>query len=105
MRALQPSGREPPPQVVYACPAASAAPPRLLDAASKAVLWNEPASLAAAWRVNLGEAIADEDLLPVWDALLHAPRLHGVLVQGETARIARAAALDPHELLEAVRRG
>jgi hypothetical protein len=105
LRALQPGGREPPPHVVYACPAAATAPPRLLDAGSRAVLWNEPASLAAAWRVGLGEAIADGDLLPVWEALLHAPRLHGVLAQGETARIARAAALDPHELLEAVRRG
>ena len=99
LRALQPAARALPELVIYCCTAPPERQPQLLAAASKAVLGAEPASLAYAQQLALGAAAREQDLLPVWDALLHAPRLRATLHQDATARLVRAAMLHPADLV------
>lgn len=102
LRRLQPHGRTLPPHVIYCCTAAADPEPQVLNAASKAVLSAESASLAFAHELVQGGAPAADELLPVWEALLTAPRLRSPLHQYETACAARAAMLHPRDLLEAL---
>lgn len=103
LRALQPQDHHLPPNVIYCCTAADQAPAPLLGAAGKAVLLGEPASLAYADAIATGAAADEQELLEVWEALGHAPRLRSVLHQYETACAARDAMLHPDDLLAAVR--
>ena len=100
LRALQPSAGALPEHVLYCCTAPPEPRPQLLAAASKAVLAAEPASLAYAQRLARGAAVDDEELRPVWDALLHAPRLRATLNQDATARLVREAMLHPADLVD-----
>ncbi|GAB3769399.1 hypothetical protein GCM10028796_34400 [Ramlibacter monticola] len=99
LRALQPAAGALPEHVVYCCTAPPEPRPQLLAAASKAMLAAEPASLAYAQRLARGAATDDEELRPVWDALLHAPRLRATLHQDATARLVREAMLHPADLV------
>ncbi len=103
LRALQPHGRVLPPHVIYCCSAPPEQAVQVLSAASKSVLAAEGVSLAFAQRLARGEAPADDELEPVWHALLSAPRLRATLHQDETARSVREAMLHPQDLLAAVR--
>ncbi|HZY18740.1 MAG TPA: hypothetical protein VFE82_09670 [Ramlibacter sp.] len=102
LQALAPVGARPPAQVVYSCLADPEPRPRVLSVASRAILWTEPASLAYADRLQRGDTPAADVLRPVWDDLLHAPRLRAVLEQGALARTAHEALVHPHDLLAAL---
>jgi hypothetical protein len=102
LRALRPQGRALPPNVFYCCDAPAEAQPPVLSAAAKAVLLAEPASVAFAQQLAAGASPAAADLLPAWQELPHAPRLHATLHQYDTARSAREAMLHPEDLLAAV---
>jgi hypothetical protein len=102
LRALGPSARVLPLHVIYCCPAPAEAQPAILGAATKSVLGGEPASLAFAQRLARGESPSAQELAPVWDALAHSPRLRAALHQYDTAQAARAAMLQPRDLLDAV---
>jgi hypothetical protein len=102
LRALRPQGRALPPQVFYCCDAPPEAQPPVLSAAAKAVLLAEPASIAFAQQVLAGGAPPPATLLPAWQDLPHAPRLHATLHQYDTACAAREAMLHPDDLLAAV---
>lgn len=100
LRALQPSGHALPPQVIYCCTAPPENEVPLLSAAARAVLLAEPASLAFADAILRGEAPAQRQLLPVWEALTSAPRLRSALHQYDSARAAREAMVHPGDLLQ-----
>ena len=102
LRALRPQGRVLPPQVFYCCDAPPEAQAPVLSAAARAVLLAEPASIAFAQQLPAGGSPDPEDLLPVWQDLPHAPRLHATLHQHDTACAAREAMLHPDDLLAAV---
>ena len=100
LRELQPPARGLPAHVIYCCTAPAEAQPQWLAAASKAVLAAEPASLAYAQQLAQGGAPDDAQLQPVWEALTHAPRLRATLHQDATARLVRAAMLQPQDLVD-----
>ena len=102
LRALRPQGRVLPPQVSYCCDAPPEAQPPVLSAAANAVLLAEPASIAFAQQLLAGGSPHPAALLPVWQDLPHAPRLHATLHQYDTACAAREAMLHPGDLLAAV---
>ncbi|MDH6592624.1 hypothetical protein M2165_002513 [Variovorax sp. TBS-050B] len=104
LRGLRPIGHALPPRVIYCCAAATEPrPPALLSAATRTVLLAEPASRAHAQRLARDEAPPPhESLLPVWQALVTAPRLRAALHQYETACTAREAMLHPDDLRAAV---
>jgi hypothetical protein len=101
LRALQPHARALPARVIYCCTAPPEAEPALLSAAARAVLLNEPASLAFADAILRGDSPQPRHLLPVWEALKVAPRLRAALHQYDSARAAREAMLHPEDLLQA----
>jgi hypothetical protein len=98
LRSLHPVRHAPPPCVVYCCPSPPQVRPQFLAASSKAVLAAEPASIAYALRLARGDTPADEELSPVWDALLSQPRLRATLHQHETACTVRAAMVDAEDV-------
>ena len=104
LRRLRPRGLALPEQVVYCCPAAPAARPRLLSPASKARLLAHPASLAHAGRLLRGEDSRPESLSPVWRDLHGSRAMRRVLDQYETARRALEALLHPDDLADEVER-
>ncbi|MBL0420744.1 hypothetical protein JI739_10350 [Ramlibacter sp. AW1] len=105
LRQLVPRGRELPPHVVYFCsPPGPPQPVPWLAASTRAVLLSEPHSLAFARALAAGTPPAPDSLAPVWDALLHAPRLRAALHQGLTATTVGDATLHPRDLLDAVLR-
>jgi hypothetical protein len=75
----------------------------MLAAAARAVLLSEPASLAFATALVHGDEPPCERLLPVWEALAHAPRLRSALHQYDTARQVREAMLHPDDIAAAAR--
>lgn len=102
LRRLQPPPAGLPPRALYCCTAPADAAPRWLDAAAKAVLLAEPASLAFAAALSDGAAPDVQALAPAWDALATVPRLRTALGQFGLARDAREAMLHPRDLLAAV---
>lgn len=102
LRALAPSGRQLPPQVIYCCTAPPEDPPQVLTAAARAVLLAEPQSLAFADALQRGTSPDVKSLGPVWDALPMEPRLRSALHQFDTAVAAREAMLHPDDLLATV---
>jgi hypothetical protein len=102
LRALQPVGSALPQRVVYLCPAPREARPAMLDPATRATLLSQPASLRFAAACSAGASPEPSGLVPVWDAVLHEPRLRAVLRQYDTACRAREAMLHPDDLRAAV---
>ncbi|HYD75997.1 hypothetical protein [Ramlibacter sp.] len=102
LRQLGPWGDGLPAQVIYCCPAPPGTLAAVLDPASKGMLLAEPASLAFARQLTLGGDPTQGELDPVWAELTHAPRLRAALHQDRTARQAREAMLDPHDLAAAL---
>ncbi|MBI5276845.1 MAG: hypothetical protein HY854_10330 [Burkholderiales bacterium] len=104
LRQLRPQGRALPPHVIYCCSASPEADPPMLTAASEAVLLGEPASVAFAHRLTAGESPQHQELQPVWLELARASHLRSALHQYDTAQAARAAMLQPADLLSAFAR-
>jgi hypothetical protein len=97
LRALAPSGRGLPPQVIYCCTGHEARVP-LLSTPARAMLLQQPSSIAYAGALDRG-ATADAGVLaPLWEALPTSPRLRPILEQYETARSAREVMLHPEDL-------
>lgn len=103
LRDLQVDDMALPPNVIYCCSAAEAQPV-MLNAATKAVLLAEPASVHYAQQLVQGAVPSHAALRPVWTDLARATRLRSALNQYDTARRARAAMLHPQDLLDAVAR-
>ena len=97
LRAFAPPGRGLPERVIYCCTAEEARVP-LLSAPARAMLLQQPASLAYAGALVRGEPADAGMLAPLWDALPHNPSLRPVLEQYETARSAREVMLHPDDL-------
>lgn len=102
LRRLQPPPAGLPPRALYCCTAPAEAAPRWLDAAAKAVLLAEPASLRFAAALSSGAQAHEQALAPAWEALLTVPRLRTALAQYGLVRDAREAMLHPRDLLAAV---
>lgn len=102
LRRLQPSDRAPAPRVIYGCDAPAETSPHLLSASSRGLLLTERASLAFACRLAEGGVLSEDELQPVWEELLRAPRLQTVLHQYDTACTVREAMLHPEDLLAAL---
>ncbi|MGE4242833.1 hypothetical protein [Ramlibacter sp.] len=103
LRALAPASHALPAEVIYCCSAPPETRPPVLAASSKAVLLAEPASIAFAHRLALGDTPSPAPLAQVWEDLRTAPRLRSALHQYDTARAVREAMLRPQELADAVR--
>lgn len=97
LRALLPPRDGLPPQVIYCCTARGPRAP-LLSAPARAMLLQQPASLAYAGALVRGEPADPGSLAPLWAALPRSPQLRPVLEQYETARLAREAMLHPEDL-------
>jgi hypothetical protein len=97
LRALLPPRDGLPPQVIYCCTAREPRAP-LLSAPARAMLLQQPASLAYAGALVRGEPADPGRLAPLWAALPRSPQLRPVLEQYETARLAREAMLHPEDL-------
>ena len=97
LRAFAPPQRGLPARVVYCCTAEEARVP-LLSAPARAMLLQQPASLAYAGALGRGESPDPGTLTPLWDALARSPQLRPVLEQYETARSAREVMLHPDDL-------
>ena len=103
LRPLRPIGHALPPQVVYCCDGPVDGAPRLLSAASRGLLLSHEACLSYACRLAAENSMPPvDDLGPVWDDLLHAPRLQSVLHQYQTLRAVREAMVHPQDLLTAI---
>ncbi|HEY1229618.1 MAG TPA: 3-deoxy-D-arabino-heptulosonate 7-phosphate synthase, partial [Ramlibacter sp.] len=96
LRAFAPPQRGLPERVIYCCTAEEARVP-LLSAPARAMLLQQPASLAYAGALVRGEPADPRELAPLWEAL-HNPSLRPVLEQYETARSAREVMLHPDDL-------
>lgn len=99
---LAPAGDALPSHVIYSCSAPAEARWPVLSAATKAVLLGEPASLGFAQRCTRGETPQEAELVPVWSALAHAPRLRSALFQYDTAQRVRDVMVHPLDLLAAM---
>lgn len=96
LRAFAPPERGLPQGVIYCCTADEARVP-LLSAPARALLLQQPASLAYAGALGRRGPVDAGVLAPVWEALLR-PQLRPVLEQYETARCAREVMLHPDDL-------
>ena len=96
LRAFSPPARGLPERVIYCCTAEEARVP-LLSAPARAMLLQQPESLAYAGALGRGEPVDAGVLARVWEALLR-PELRPVLEQYETARCTREAMLHPDDL-------
>ena len=97
LRAFAPPERGLPERVIYCCTAEEVRAP-MLSAPARAMLLQQPASLAYAGALVRGGPGDARVLAPLWDALLESPALRPVLEQYETARSAREVMLHPDDL-------